>query len=353
VPDKQTPDKQTLLIATLPFNLAGPQLYVAQITGNPKLRAAFNTEIWAIEDIYRGAAGKWRLLQDCKTRVAKDQNMVVYINQDLSLVAWLALCFKLAGAKKIAVHSHQSSFSEPRTALRRRIYQIMIDCTKPIRFAVSPGAADAMFGKTIAANYVLLPALIDFNSLAKQSEAPCARISDDFTFACVGRMSLQKNQSFIINTLAKVLSSGQQAHLLLIGDGDSAYEATLIALAESLGIIKSISFVRATEKIASVYRYQIDALLVPSVFEGQSRVVAEAQLFGIPVVTSVAIPDIAFIDKSNARAELPLNSDCWKSVMSELIQANPRHLGLQLEAAEKSPLAINRGIDLLLKTLQD
>ena len=351
-PDKQTPGKQTLLIATLPFNLAGPQLYVAQITGNPKLRAAFNAEIWAIEDIYRGAAGKWRLLQDCKTRVAKDQNMVVYINQDLSLVAWLALCFKLAGAQKIAVHSHASSFSEPRTALRRLIYQTLLNYTNPIRLAVSAGAATAMFGKKSASSTVLMPALIDFIKLAKQSETPCARVSDDFTFACIGRMSAEKNQALIINAFSMVLIGGQPAHLLLMGDGDSAYEAMLIALADSLGISQSITFARATQRIASVYRYQIDALLVPSVFEGQSRVVAEAQLFGIPVLTSIGVPDIAFIDITKAQVELPLDVKVWETAMRELIIAQPAQTSPRLDVAQKSPLAVDSGIDLLLKILQ-
>lgn len=345
-------DKPDLLIATLPYNLAGPQLYVAQLMANEKLHAAFNPEVWAVEDKYRGYLGKWRLFKACKTKIAGRKNIVVYINQDLSLVTWLSLCFKLAGAKRLAVHSHAAAFCAPKKLQTRKIYQFILNACKPSAIAVSQQAAKAMFGPKAVKRCTLIPALIDFNALAGQSERPLDRISEDFTFACIGRMSPEKNQTLAITAFAELIKQNLRAHLLLMGDGDSVYESALIDLINSLNIERHVTIQRARANVAAIYRNQIDALLVPSLFEGQSRVVAEAQFFGLPVATSIGVPEMAFLHKCNARAELPLELNSWKKVMTEMLQGSPARLNLQIEAARLSPLSFDNGVEKLIDTLK-
>jgi glycosyltransferase involved in cell wall biosynthesis len=346
------PEKPTLLIATLPHNLAGPQLYVAQIVANPKLLQAFNPEVWAVEDLYRGLLGKWRLFWDCKKKIAGRNNLLAYNNQDLSLVTWLALFFKLNGVHKIATHSHNNSFCSPNRAWVRAVYSKIVRTCSHKKLGVSLASAKAMFGNSNSDSFTVIPALIDFDALHQSSNTPLARISPHFTFACIGRLTPQKNQLFAIEAFSELIKTGIRAHLLIIGDGDLHYERSLFELIAHGNLAKFISIIRATTNIAAIYRYQIDALLVPSNFEGQSRVVAEAQFFGVPVVTSIGIPDIAFIDKSKARTELPLNVEIWKNAMEDLTKGKPAHQGLQLQAAQKSPLAVNNGIDLLLAILE-
>ncbi len=346
-------DKPDLLIATLPHNLSGPQLYVAQLMANAKLHAAFNPEVWAVEDLYRGYLGKWRLLQACKAKIAGRKNIVVYINQDLSLVTWLSLCFRLSGIRKIAVHSHASSFCAPNNALTRKIYQLILNACTATAIAVSQGAADAMFGNRAAKRCTLIPALIDFNVLAKQSDSARQRITEDFTFACIGRMSPEKNQKLAISAFAQLIKQNQRAHLLLIGDGDLAYECDLIEFAKSLCVEKYVTIQRASVNIAAIYRNQIDAVLVPSLFEGQNRVVAEAQFFGLPVATSIGVPDIAFLDKRNAYSEIPLELNSWRKVMTAMLNGKPARLSMQIDAARHSPLSIENGIEILVDTLNN
>lgn len=107
----------------------------------------------------------------------------------------------------------------------------------------------------------------------------------------VGRFTEKKGHGYALRAFAEALSTGAEAHLTLIGDGER--EARCRALARTLGIEKHVTFAgvlppgEVAERLA-----RADVALVPSVVardhdrEGSPTVAKEAAACGVPVVAT-------------------------------------------------------------------
>lgn len=314
---------------------------------NPEFRTHFAVELWAIPDIYRGATGKIRLWRDCGVRLAGRRGMPVYLNLDLSLATWLAFCMRLRGAKFLIVHSHAAQFASPKRLWIQSMFRRLLIACAYDRIAVSQAAALAMFGQSGCAK--LLPALIDFDQLMVQSRSTVLPRSKSFTFGCIGRLDLQKNQAVLIYAIAKLRASGLNAKLLLVGDGEQ--HGALLSLAASLGVEDEVSLLAARPDIGAVYGNLLDAVLVPSVREGQCRVVAEAQFFGLPVAASGGVPDSAFLLPSAALRHVGLTVDAWFEAMVSLLDGKLQRTPPRVVLAHQSDLSFTHGVDRLLRIL--
>jgi len=314
---------------------------------NEKFLARFAVELWAVPDFYRGAFGKIRLWRECGMRLSGRRELPIYLNVDLSLATWLAVCLRLHGAKNIFVHSHAAQFASPQSPWLQFLFRrLIVSCARQ-KIGVSVAAAEAMFGKS--SNALLLPALIDFHQLRSEVRTSDIARSPTFTFGCVGRLDLQKNQGLLIHALAKLRDSGRLAKLLIIGDGE--YGVELARLVDELQLQEQVSLLPARPDISVVYAHLIDAVLVPSVREGQCRVVAEAQFFGLPVAASVGVPDSAFLMPNMALRQIALTVDAWVEAMVSILQGTPQRFEPQLALAEQSELSLSCGVERLLRAL--
>lgn len=340
--------KAAVIIATFPDDAAGPQRYVAAVVAHPALQAALSVSVWALRDVYRGWRGKAKLLRHCHRELRARPGCTVYINQDLSMSAWMCVCLRLLGSRRIVVHSHASTFASPRHRAPQALFRWIVRRCATHLIAVSPPAAAAMFGRN-ACQVAYLPASIDFEMLSEQARVVRARLSADFTMGCIGRLCTQKNQVVLLHALAKLRRRGVTASLALIGHGDDA--AMLRALAESLGISDKLLMLEPCVDIGAVYAHQLDAVLVPSHQEGQSRVVAEAQFFGVPVATSAGVPEMAFLDSTQAITGIAGTAEAWADAMASLCKGTVTRRAWQTHAIEHSPLSIHSGVKLLLPIL--
>jgi glycosyltransferase involved in cell wall biosynthesis len=160
-----------------------------------------------------------------------------------------------------------------------------------------------------------------------------------FTFVCVGRLAAQKNQTLAIEALARLVANGLDADLILVGDGDD--RGGLEALAFRLSVHDRVRITGELESVASVYGHVADAVIVTSRYEGQSRVVAEAQSFGLPVLGSVGVPDSAWIVHGpRDRRQLPLDPGVWAREMAAVMAEGPRPRWTETSALD----ALNHGI---------
>ena len=100
----------------------------------------------------------------------------------------------------------------------------------------------------------------------------------------MGRLHHQKNQSFALKVFRKVLDRREDAHLVLIGQGED--EEKLKEEARQLGIADHVLFAGLSRDVPG-WLSALDVFLFPSTFEGQPIAALEAEASGIPVLASL------------------------------------------------------------------
>ncbi len=102
--------------------------------------------------------------------------------------------------------------------------------------------------------------------------------------ALIGRIEFQqKRHDFFLRHFAAQRSELPPLHIHLIGDGPDREQ--LLALTEELHLGGAVSFEGWTEDMDAWYA-QLDAVLLPSRFEGVPVVMLEAMRWGLPVLAS-------------------------------------------------------------------
>lgn len=344
--------RPSILIATFPVGRTGPHLWMQAMLADTRFRNAFEAHVWHVPDRYRGLRGKLALLRDARAKLEFSKAGLVYLNLDMSLAFWLCIAFRLAGAKTLVTHSHNARFVSPSSGWRRYLCKCVISWLTSVRAAVCEDSAKAMFLGD-PADVMLVPSYIDFDVLHKDAAAVPARTrvpGERFVFGCIGRLMAQKNQSLIIRALARLHRAGLDVALLLVGEGED--RAMLEALASAEGASDRVVLAGASDNIGAVCKGQIDALLLPSLYEGQVRIAAEAQSFGLPMAVSERIGNVALLDDVGVIGQLPLEVPVWVNAMKRLMDM-PRGPERPLDELNRHRLSLAHGAAQFYRTLLD
>ena len=107
---------------------------------------------------------------------------------------------------------------------------------------------------------------------------------DDWVFAMVGRVQFwQKRHDLAVKGLALARAQLPNLKLLVVGDGPDL--AALKELVRVEGVENGVVFAGWTDGLSPVYS-AVDALAIPSRYEGVPLVMLEAMFFGRPVIAS-------------------------------------------------------------------
>lgn len=198
---------------------------------------------------------------------------------------------KLAGVKKRIAHCHSSSNPTD------KISHLIKTCLKPFArlfateyFTCGIEAGKWLFGKRLveSGRVKLIRNAIDldkfkFDSSKRDEIRGQYNLHDKFVLGHIGRISKQKNHAFLIKCFNEVLKINPNARLLLVGDGELYWDVKVeISL---LGIADKVIFTGNSSN-ASDYYNAMDVFLFPSLFEGLSVVLVEAQANGLPCLVS-------------------------------------------------------------------
>jgi glycosyltransferase involved in cell wall biosynthesis len=117
--------------------------------------------------------------------------------------------------------------------------------------------------------------------------------ADSHRLVCVGRLSEEKGQVFLVKALVALVKEGRKFELVLVGDGDHRKQIEqLIADANLAGYVTITGWATTEEVRQEILKAR--ALILPSFAEGLPIVIIEAMLLGRPVLSTyvAGIPEL-------------------------------------------------------------
>jgi glycosyltransferase involved in cell wall biosynthesis len=156
--------------------------------------------------------------------------------------------------------------------------------------------------------------------------------SEAVMIGSIGRLSSEKGHEFLIRSVASLLKSDANLHLVLIGDGDS--QMMLENLVLQMNLQKQIHFLGFR---AEAYRYlsAFAAFVLPSLREGLPVVLLEAFALRVPVIaTDVGGVSELVQDRKTGRLVKSGDSENLRLAIQETLQ-NPKLSGQWVESAER------------------
>ena len=182
-------------------------------------------------------------------------------------------------------------------------------------------AAIWTFGKRRAKNAIMLNNSIDtthfaFNQDIRDRVRAQMGWDGHFIIGDVARFSPQKNHQFLLSIFKQVLSMRSDALLVLIGDKTGLYES-IVTKAEEMGISDKIQFLGLRTDIPELLQ-GMDVYCSPSLYEGLSVSMVEAQASGLRIVTSNQVPpEVAIIPELLIFLSITENPVAWSQSILE------------------------------------
>jgi L-malate glycosyltransferase len=204
---------------------------------------------------------------------------VVHANEPHALTAtWLAR----AHSRAPLIVSRRVGYPLSKSWLARRRYhaamKIVAISQWSAKQAIDSGAPSSKL--TVVHEGVELPRLPSFQ--ARQAARAQWNVPESAALlGCVGVLSPDKGQEWLIRALALVRREFTGCKLLLAGDGPC--RAKLEQLAAELGLQDAVLFPGFVKDVESIYSV-LDLFLLPSFFEALSNALMSAMAYGIPSI---------------------------------------------------------------------
>ena len=255
----------------------------------------------------------------------KNSYEIVHINSGAFLfVLMVSIICRLAGIKKIIVHSHNARQG---LNLGKRV---VFDLLKPILalvatdyMACSELAGRSMFNKRLFKQnkVIIIKNGIDiqkykFNLEIRNKYRMKLGIDENIVYGHVGRFELQKNHEFLIDIFFHIQKIQPEAVLLLIGDGE--LKEKIIRKLEGLKIKDKVKFLGVRKDVPELLQ-AIDCFILPSLYEGLPVVGVEAQASGVPLFCSDSITEELRLLDTTKYISLNTEANEWAKLICKSI----------------------------------
>ncbi len=216
----------------------------------------------------------------------KERFDIVHVHGNSATITVELLLAKLAGTRIRIAHCHNS------TCDNLKVHQLLLPLFKKLYtkgFACSELAGRWLFQDqpfTVLPNGFETSKYI-FNSAKRAQLKEELGLNDKFVIGTVARFNYQKNHPYLLKVFEAVAAQRADAWLILVGDGpDLGKIQELIA---KHPYQDRIIYYGVTDKVEDLYN-GFDVFVLPTRFEGLGIVFLEAQINGLPVVTTTGVP---------------------------------------------------------------
>lgn len=195
-----------------------------------------------------------------------------------------------AGIPNRIVHSHCGGFANLKYHVIKAL-SVPYYLRYPTQFcACSMVAAEWKFPASVIreGKVRILPNAVDlekfrFSPEDREQTRKAMEAGDRVILGHVGRFSLQKNHAFLIEIFEAFHQKHPQSELWMAGVGE--LQEQIRTLVKQKGLEDSVRFLNLRKDVPDLFN-AMDALVLPSFFEGLPVVGVEAQACGLPVVCS-------------------------------------------------------------------
>ena len=221
-----------------------------------------------------------------------------------------------AGIPVRIAHAHSTSQDRNwkllfKIASKRQIPRYATDL-----FACSADAGMWMFGTR---NVHVLPNAIEvdrytFDQSVRERMRKELGLENALVIGHVGRFSVVKNHSFLLDVFAQVKCREPNSKLLLVGGGSEMQ--AIRQKSEALGLSRDVVFTGVRGDVANLMQ-AMDVFVFPSLYEGLGIALIEAQAAGLPCIVSDAIPQEAYLTDLLTREHLSAPLAEWAEMTLE------------------------------------
>lgn len=223
------------------------------------------------------------------------------------------------------IHSHQNNYADKFLHKLRNIPLIHLGKKLATHnFACSKYAGDFLFGKN---NYYIINNAIDTEKF-KYNENKRKEIrkkenlnEDELLFANIGRFCNQKNQLFLIDIFNLIHKENENTKLFLIGRGELKDKIKQKIKEDEL---EDCIVIKEPIKNVNEYLQAIDALVMPSLYEGLPVIGVEAQCADVKCFFSNAITQETKISNETIYIDLQNCAEEWKNIILKKLEKTER-----------------------------
>lgn len=148
---------------------------------------------------------------------------------------------------------------------------------------------------------------------------------DAYVVGHIGRFSKQKNHLFLVEIFAKLYEKKKNSFLLLIGTGPT--KEKVIQKASELGVQERILILSNRMDIPQLLK-SMDVFLFPSLFEGLSVTLVEAQVAGLRCVISDTIKPHNVLVESTIQVSLESSLEVWCDAILDVNRKSVSHYNI-------------------------
>ena len=253
----------------------------------------------------------------------KDEYAAFHIHTQHAMDATLdAMAAKLAGFRKVIVHSHSTSTQFHIKA--HYIFRPILNNMRIYRFACSDLAGKWLYGEKGRFHIINNGIRTDDFLYSKQNRDRIRSEEgwgDHRVIGHVGSFTYPKNHAFLLEIFKAFLKYDGDAVLAMAGKGELMDQ--IREKAEELGIADNVRFLGSRGDVNALYS-AFDALLFPSHYEGLPVTLVEAQASGLPCLISDVITKETDIIPELQRMSLEQSPGEWAEKLYEMACSGER-----------------------------
>jgi len=284
---------------------------------------------------------------------------VFYANiSNFKIENYIALRLALHYQYRIVVHAHAAMGNEIQGLLHKLIHSFILHrCGNIVskasvkRLAVSEKAGQYLYqGKSFE---VVVPGIwtdkFRFDDALRTAYREKLSLTDCIVLGFAGRLVSVKNPLFLIDILSELKARGQNARLLVLGDGDLKDE--MLKKAAALKVSDLMTLTGAVSNVQD-YMQAMDILLAPSFSEGLGMFVVEAQSSGLPCICAKGnIPESVNVTGEVVYEALQAGPKVWCDDIISVLSKSRDRVGMN-EKAEKTDFNIKNSARRLLNSFK-